>query len=111
MSKSINRKKRKIEKLYSGSEIWIGDLRDYKEALRLTIEDYKRILVYEYDSSSTRKYLFALNYTDRRPNWELITKYAIDSAYSVLCTGGEFEVIKYPGIVITRSVEILDTKH
>lgn len=92
-------------------EIWIGDLRDYKAALRLEREEYKAVLVYEFDSDNTRNYLFRIDFSDERPNWKLILKYAIDACYSIICTGGDFSEIRYPGIKCSRNVAELQQFH
>lgn len=93
------------------SEIWIGELRDYKYALRLDREEYGSALVYEFDSSSTRNYLFTIEFSDERPNWQLITRDAALSAYSVLCAGGEFSELEFPGLIIHRDVSKLRRLH
>ncbi|KAF1902557.1 Mbb1p [Saccharomyces cerevisiae] len=93
------------------SEIWIGELRDYKYALRLDREEYPAVLVYEYDSSSTRNYLFTIKYSDQRPNWQLITRDAALTAYDLLNRGGEFTTLSFPGATIHRSVSELSRLH
>uniref|UniRef100_A0A060SWW1 ARAD1A00154p n=1 Tax=Blastobotrys adeninivorans TaxID=409370 RepID=A0A060SWW1_BLAAD len=85
------------------SELWIGDIRDYKAALRLDREEYPGVLVFEYDSENTRNYLFEVDFSDKRPNWQLLTRDAILLCYSIICGGGEFAKIDFPGIAVVRS--------
>ncbi|CAI4043451.1 hypothetical protein SKDZ_10G0200 [Saccharomyces kudriavzevii ZP591] len=94
-----------------GSEIWIGELRDYKYALRLDREEYPAVIVYEFDSNSTRHYLFIIEYSDARPNWQLITRDAALAAYDLLNRGGEFTTLNFPGTTIRRSVDELSRLH
>ncbi|CAI4544676.1 CEI_1a_G0027720.mRNA.1.CDS.1 [Saccharomyces cerevisiae] len=77
------------------SEIWIGELRDYKYALRLDREEYPAVLVYD----------------DQRPNWQLITRDAALTAYDLLNRGGEFTTLSFPGATIHRSVSELSRLH
>lgn len=93
------------------SELWIGDVRDYKGALRLNREEYGRITVFDYDSESTRRYLFKVDFEDERPSWQLLARDAILSCYDILCRGGDFTKITFPGIVVTRSIEQLNCLH
>lgn len=49
------------------SEIWIGDLDNYRYFLRIEREEYKKVVIYEYGSESTAKYLMYVDFTDERP--------------------------------------------
>lgn len=95
----------------TSSEIWIGDVREYRGALRLDREECGQIIVYEYDTGYTRKYLFVIDFEDQRPNWQLVTRDAILACYEMICRGAEFAKITFPGVVVTRRPEELERLH
>lgn len=93
------------------SEIWIGDLTDYKRALRLEQEEYESIIIYDYDTSSTARYLFYVIFSDRRKYWQLLVRDGILRCYDLINSGGNFEEIKFPGYVVRRNEEYLSSLH
>ncbi|EPY52532.1 hypothetical protein SPOG_01854 [Schizosaccharomyces cryophilus OY26] len=92
-------------------EIWVGDVRDYKAALRLSREDGERIIVYDFFGTTTRNYLFWIDFEDERPYWQLVARDAILVCYNIICQGGEFTEISFPGLVVTRRPDELQDLH
>ncbi|BAP73668.1 uncharacterized protein MBB1 [Kluyveromyces marxianus] len=93
------------------SEIWIGDLSNYRYALRLDREEYRSIIFYDYDSDSTARYLFWVLFDDERPHWRLLLRDGVFRCYDILNTGGEFDEIRYPGYKVVRNKEELSKLH
>lgn len=93
------------------SEIWIGDLSDYRYCLRLDREEYKSLIFYDYDSSSAARYLFYVIFEDERPHWRLLLRDGVFRCYDVINTGGEFDKIRYPGYTVVRDIAELSRLH
>ena len=93
------------------SEIWIGDLSNYRYALRLDREEYRSIIFYDYDSDSTARYLFYVLFDDERPHWRLLLRDGVFRCYDILNTGGEFDNIRYPGYTVVRDKAELSRLH
>lgn len=100
-----------IELPQPASELWVGDITDYRAALRLDREEYASIIVYDYDSDSTARYLFYILFHDERPHWTLLVRDGIFTGYHIILTGGEFTRIDYPGYSIIRDREELSKLH
>ncbi|PSK36233.1 hypothetical protein C7M61_004053 [Candidozyma pseudohaemuli] len=93
------------------SEIWIGELTDYRRALRLDHEEYASIIVYDYDTSSTARYLFYVIFHDRRPYWQLLVRDGILRCYDIINSGGDFKEINFPGFDVRRDPKYLSRLH
>ncbi|KAG5417813.1 hypothetical protein I9W82_005449 [Candida metapsilosis] len=89
------------------TEIWIGDITDNREALRLFKKEPASIVVYDFDFDSNARYLFYILFREERPHWTLLIRDGIFIAYHIVLTGGEFTRIDYPGYSIIRDKEVL----
>ena len=93
------------------SELWIGDVTDYRQALRLDKEEYASIIVYDYDSSSTARYVFYIIFHDTRPHWQLLVRHGIIACYNIVISGGDFTKIEFPGFDVIRDRIYLSRLH
>lgn len=93
------------------SEIWIGELSNYKFCLRLDREEYRSIIFYDYDSDSTARYLFWVLFEDERLHWRLLLRDGVFRCYDILNPVGEFDEIRYPGYKVVRNKEELSKLH
>ncbi|EPY52525.1 hypothetical protein SPOG_01849 [Schizosaccharomyces cryophilus OY26] len=100
---------------YRASEIRIDDLYNYEWILTGVDREYDGkiivYVVYEKDSSFTSNYLFYVHIEEERPCWQLVMREAIFACYSIICHGGDFREIRFPGIRITRRPEWLRRLH
>jgi len=100
-----------LSSIENWSEIWIGEFKDYKYSLRVTRDEFPAIVIYEYDSNSTANYVFYVIFEDERPYWQLLLRDAVTRCYDLYCSGAEFEIIKFPGMIIYRDKERLAKLH
>lgn len=93
------------------SELWIGELSNYRFSLRLDREEYASIIFYDYGSTSTARYLFYVVFEDERPHWNLLLRDGVYRCYDIINTGGDFTEVRYPGYCVRRDKDKLSRLH